>query len=65
MANQMTDVDEGSKGRTRSVLIVGIVAVFLFAFLIFFGYGGDSKNEAPASPQPTTEAPAKPDAPAQ
>jgi hypothetical protein len=64
MANQMTDIDEGSKGGRRSVLIVGIVAACLFAFLIFFGYGGGSKSEAPATPQPTTEAPANTEAPA-
>jgi hypothetical protein len=65
MANQMTDMEEGSKGGNRSVLIVGIVAAFLLAFLLFFGYRGGSQTVAPATPQPTTAAPAQPEAPAQ
>ena len=65
MANQITDLDEGSKGGRRSVLIVGLVALCLFAFLLFFGYRGGSQSVAPATPQPTTEAPATQQAPAQ
>ena len=65
MANQMTDIEEGSKGGNRSVLIVGIVAAFLLAFLLFFGYRGGSQTVAPDTAQPTTEAPAQPEAPAQ
>jgi hypothetical protein len=72
MANQMTGIEEeGSKGGSRSVLIVGIVAACLFAFLLFFGYRGGSQTVAPSTPQPSTEAPAateepaKPEAPAQ
>jgi hypothetical protein len=65
MANQMTDFEQGSKGGNRSVLTVGIVAAFLLAFLLFFGYRGGSQTVAPATPQPTTEAPAQPEAPAQ
>jgi hypothetical protein len=71
MANQMTDMEEGSKGGNRSVLIVGIVAAFLLAFVLFFGYRGGSQSVAPDTAQPNTEAPtateapAKPEAPAQ
>ncbi len=53
MANQMTDMEEGSKGGNRSVLIVGIVAAFLLAFVLFFGYRGGSQSVAPDTAQPT------------
>lgn len=64
MANQTTDIDEGSKGGSTSVLIVGIVAACVLAFLLFFGYRGGSETVAPATPQPSTEAPATTEAPA-
>jgi hypothetical protein len=64
MANQMTDIEEGSKGGNRSVLIVAIVAAFLFAFLLFFGNRSGSQTVAPDTAQPNTEAPAATEAPA-
>jgi hypothetical protein len=52
----MTDMDEGSKGGRRSVLIFGLVAATLTVLLILIGVAG--KNVAPNTPQSNTESPA-------
>ena len=52
----MTDLDEGSKGGRRSILIFGVVAATLTALLILIGVAG--KNVAPNTPQSNTESPA-------
>ena len=52
----MTDMDEGSKGGRRSVLLFGLVAATLTVLLILIGVAG--KNVAPNTPQSNTESPA-------
>jgi hypothetical protein len=52
----MTDMDEGSKGGERSVLVVGLVAGILTVLLILVGVAG--KSVGPNTPQSNTESPA-------
>jgi hypothetical protein len=52
----MTDMDEGSKGGPRSVLVFGIVAATLTVLLILVGVAG--KSVAPNTAQSNTESPA-------
>jgi hypothetical protein len=52
----MTDLDEGSKGGRRSILIFGVVAATLTVLLIILGLAG--KDVATNTAQTTTESPA-------
>ena len=52
----MADMDEGSKGRRRSVLAFGIVAAVMTVLLIVIGVAG--KNVAQNTAQSNTESPA-------
>ena len=53
---QMTDMDEGSKGGRRSVLVFGPVAATVTVLLILVGVAGN--NVAPNMAQSNTESPA-------
>jgi hypothetical protein len=50
------EMDEGSRGGRRSVLVFGLVAAIVTVLLILIGVTG--KNVAPNAPQPNTESPA-------
>ena len=52
----MADMDEGSKGGRRSVLVFGLVAATLTVLLILVGVAG--KSVAPNTPQASIESPA-------
>ena len=52
----MADMDEGSKGGRRSVLIFGIVASIITVLLIGIGVSG--RNAPPNIVQSNTESPA-------
>ena len=52
----ITDMDEGSKGGRRSVLVFGLVAATLTVLLILVGVAGN--NVAPNMAQSNTESPA-------
>ena len=52
----MADMDEGSKGGRRSVLVFGLVAATLTVLLILVGVAGN--NVAPNMAQSNTESPA-------
>ena len=52
----MADMDEGSKGGRRSVLVFGLVAATLTVLLILVGVAGN--NVAPIMAQSNTELPA-------
>jgi hypothetical protein len=52
---QMTHVDEGSKGGSRSVLMFSVVAAFLTVTLILIGVTGRNvPNTVQSNAQPTT-----------
>ena len=53
----MTDIDEGSRGGTRSVVIFGVVAAVLLGFLVIAGSSG-REHVAPNTPPSNTESPA-------
>jgi hypothetical protein len=52
----MADMNEGSKGGLRSILVFSLVAATLTVLLIVVGVAG--KSVAPNTPQTTTESPA-------
>ena len=52
----MADMDEGSKGGRRSVLVFGLVAATLTVPLILVGVTGN--NVGPSTPVSNTESPA-------
>jgi hypothetical protein len=52
----MADMDEGSKGGRRSVLVFGLVAATVTVLLILVGVAGN--NVAPNMAQSNTESPA-------
>ena len=52
----MTDIDEGSRGGRRSVVVFGVVAAALLVFLMVVGSSG--REMAPNTPQSNTESPA-------
>jgi hypothetical protein len=51
----MADIDEGSKGGGRSVLLFGVVAAILTVLLVLVGFAG--KNVAPNAPQSSAGSP--------
>jgi len=53
------DLEEGSKGGARSVMLWAIVSACLFGLLALVGTGAlTGKKAAPNTPQANTEAPA-------
>jgi hypothetical protein len=52
-----TDVHEGSKGGSRSVMAVAIVSAIMLIAILIIGYSG-RKDVAPNTPQSNTESPA-------
>jgi hypothetical protein len=52
----MTDLDDGSKGGTGSIMVFGLVAAIVLVMLIFISVAG--KNVAPKTAQLNTESPA-------
>ena len=53
----MTDIDEGSRGGRRSVVVFGAVAAALLVFLVVVG-SSDREHLAPNTPPSNTESPA-------